>query len=61
VTSERLGEPVVVGEVTVTPVERVSIGHRIVGGVVLFYASKRAVAVVVRTPTGELRLELEGD
>ena len=42
--SERRGKPVAVGDVSITPIERVSIAHHVVGGVVLFHASKQPIA-----------------
>lgn len=58
-TREGPGTRVAVGDISITPVERVSITHQIVGGVVLFRASKRLVAVVVHTATGEERFVLD--
>ena len=55
---ERRGSPVVVGDVTLTPIERVKIRSVVVGGVVLFSGSKEPVAVVVQTGGEEFTLEL---
>ena len=47
-----------VGGLTITPVEQVSIRLHRVGDAVAGFASKRPVAVVVRAPEREWRIEL---
>ena len=57
-TRERLGPTLVVGDLEITPVERISIRHRWFGGAHLFEGEKRPVAVLVRSADGERRIEL---
>ncbi len=57
-TRERLGPTLVVGDLEITPVERISIRHRRFGGTHLFEGEKRPVAVLVRSAEGERRIEL---
>jgi hypothetical protein len=58
VIRERRGAPVVVGDVTLTPVERLTIRSVVVGGLVLFSGSKELVAVVVQSGEEQFTLEL---
>ena len=58
-TRERLGPTLVVGDLEITPVERISIRHRRLGGTHLFEGEKRPVAILVRSADGERRIELE--
>ena len=54
------GEPRVVGEVTITPMERVE-GYRTSGKTGLFvYLSKKPVRVTVDSPEGSWEFDLEG-
>jgi hypothetical protein len=57
-TRERLGPTLVVGDLEITPVERISIRHRRFEGTHLFEGEKRPVAVLVRSAEGERRIEL---
>ena len=57
-TRERLGPTLVVGDLEITPVERISIRHRRLGGTHLFEGEKHPVAVLVRSAEGERRIEL---
>jgi hypothetical protein len=59
VIRERRGAPVVVGDVTLTPVERVTIRSVVVGGFVLFSGSKELVSVVVQSGEEQFTLELK--
>ena len=59
---ERLGRPVVVGDLTITPVERVELRVAALGHGVVASASKRAVALLLRTRARTWRIELpQGD
>ncbi len=55
---EQLGPPIAVGELILTPVERVTLVCRELDGRVVGFGEKRAVAVIVRSPEGETRLDL---
>jgi len=55
---EQLGAPVVVGDVTITPVERISLEEQKVGPFVLWTGAKEPIAVIVRLGEREWRLEL---
>jgi len=57
-TRERLGPTLRVGDLEITPVERISIRHRWFGGAHLFEGEKRPVAILVRGADGERRIEL---
>ena len=57
-TRERLGTPRVVGELILTPVERISLERRGTGAAPLFFASKRPVAILVRRGERAWRIEL---
>ncbi len=56
---DRRGEPVVVGEVTITPLERVERYSESNGKGFFFYYSKRPVGVTVDSPAGSWDLDLE--
>ena len=58
-TQERLGRPVTVGELRITPVERMSVRRETIGGRVWIAVAKRPVAILIRSPRSEWRIELE--
>jgi len=60
-TYEQPGQPVVVGELVLTAIERISIRHHQAAGRVFFAASKRPIAVLVRTGDREWRIEVPRD
>jgi hypothetical protein len=57
-TRERLGPPLQIRDLEITPVERISIRRRRVGDSTLFEASKRPVAIVVRSRGRTWRIEV---
>jgi hypothetical protein len=57
-TRERLGPTLVVGGFEIIPVERVTLRHRRLGSAYVFEGEKRPVAILVRSPDGERRIEL---
>jgi hypothetical protein len=58
VIRERRGTPVVVGDVTLTPIERLTIRSTVTSGVVLFSGSKEPLAIVVERGGEQFTLEL---
>ena len=56
--SERLDASVRVGDLVITPVVQVSLVRHEFGGVVIFAASKRPVALLIRSPKREWRIEI---
>jgi hypothetical protein len=58
VIRERRGAPVVVGDVTLTPIERLTIRSTMKSGVVLFSGSKELLAIVVERGGEQFTLEL---
>jgi hypothetical protein len=57
-TRERLGPTLVVGDLEITAVERLTLRQRRFGSVHVFEGAKRPVAIVVRSRHGERRIEL---
>ena len=57
-TREQPGPALVIRDLEITPVERISIRCRRVGDSTLFEASKRPVAIVVRSRAGTWRIEV---
>jgi hypothetical protein len=57
-TREQHGAAFVIRDLEITPVERISIRSHRVGGSILFEASKRPVAIVVRGGGREWRIEV---
>jgi hypothetical protein len=57
-TREQLGPTLVVGGFEITLVERVTLRHRRLGSANVFEGEKRPVAILVRSPDGERRIEL---
>ena len=55
---QKRGRPVVVGELTIVPVEQVSIDEIRLAGQTLITGSKRPVALVIQSADREWRLEL---
>jgi len=49
----------VLGAIRITPVERITIRVERIGAAVMGYASREPVALLVRGPEGEHRLELK--
>jgi hypothetical protein len=58
VIRERRGAPVVVGDVTLTPIERLTIRSTVTSGVVLFSGSKEPLAILVERGGEQFTLEL---
>ncbi len=58
VRRERLGSPLTVGDLVLVPVERIAVDEALVGNRRLVFASKRPVAIVVRSGDREWRIEL---
>ena len=46
VIEERRGKPLVIGDLTITPIEKISLSHAEFGGQLLVLGSKRPVAVI---------------
>jgi hypothetical protein len=62
VIDERAGRPVAIGDVVLEPVERVTMHVEAIGRTVLTgMAVKTPVALVVRSPAGIWRVELDAD
>ncbi len=57
-TREQLGRTLVVRDLEIKPVERIWIRSRRIGNATLFEASKRPVAIVVRSRDREWRIEV---
>ncbi len=55
---EELGTPVEIGDLSITPVARVSISRIELAGSVLVFGTKTAVAVIVRSGGREWRVDL---
>jgi hypothetical protein len=60
VKEEKRGVPVVVGDLTIVPVEQVSIRQIRLAGQILIIGSKRPVAVIIQSGDREWRLDLPG-
>ena len=54
------GQPVVIGNLVIEPVERTFIDVRRIGDSIVGVAQKAPVAVVIRTPSGTWTVDLEG-
>jgi hypothetical protein len=60
-TESRPGQPRIVGDFEIEPIERVVVRvERALGGIAGF-AFKEPVAIVIRSPAGTWRVELPGD
>jgi hypothetical protein len=59
-TARRLGKPVTIGDVVIEPVEQVVVRVDQVGPAIVGLALKRPVSVIVRSPAGTFRLDLDG-
>jgi hypothetical protein len=57
--SERFGPVVTVGEIQIEPIENVVVHVQRVAGAIVGMALKRPVAVVIHTPAGSWRVDLE--
>jgi hypothetical protein len=60
-TDRRRGVPVTVGDIVIEPTEMIVAGVEQVGSVVVGWALKQPAFVVVRSPTGIFRFDLEVD
>jgi hypothetical protein len=59
-TTQKQGQPVVVGDLTLVPIVEVSISEIRVAGQSVFTGSKRPVAIIVRSAVDEWRIEVPG-
>jgi hypothetical protein len=57
-TSEKRGRPVVIGELTIVPVEQTSIDTIRLAGQTFITGSKRPIAVIIQSEDREWRLAL---
>lgn len=57
-STQKQGQPVVVGELTIVPIVEVSISEICVAGQSVFTGSKRPVAIIVRSAGNEWRIEV---
>jgi hypothetical protein len=57
--SERSGPMVTVGEIQIEPIENVVVQVQQVAGAIVGMALKRPVAVVIHTPAGTWRVDLD--
>ncbi|HXW06707.1 MAG TPA: hypothetical protein VD833_15835 [Vicinamibacterales bacterium] len=58
-SGERAGRPVTVGDVVIEPIERLVVSVENIGGAIVGIALKEPVAVIIRTPGGAWRVDLE--
>ena len=58
-TDRRRGQPIVIGEIEIEPIERVLIRVERVGTAIVGLARKEPVAVIVRSPEGTWRIALD--
>lgn len=56
----RAGRPIIVGEVTIIPLERVSVYHSGEKGRLLVRISKEPVGIVVSSPQGKWAVDIYG-
>ena len=58
-TDRRRGQPIVIGEIEIEPIERVVVRVERVGAAIVGLALKEPVAVIVRSPEGTWRIALD--
>jgi hypothetical protein len=58
---QRVGMAVTVGDLVIEPIEQIAVRVEQVGSGIVGLAIKRPVAVIVRSPAGTFRLDLDGD
>lgn len=56
----RVGRPVTVGEMTIIPLETISVCHRSKRDRFAVYASKEPVGIVIRTPQSKYAFDIRG-
>jgi hypothetical protein len=56
----RVGMPVTIGDLVIEPIEQIVVRVEQVGAGIVGLALKRPVSVIVRSPAGTFRLDLEG-
>jgi len=56
-----VGTPVTIGEITIIPLEEVSVHYDRNKGGLLFYVSKRPIGVVIGSPQGKWAIDIYGD
>jgi hypothetical protein len=58
-TDRRRGQPIVIGDFEIEPIERVVVRAERVGTAIIGLAHKEPVAVIVRSPEGTWRIALD--
>ncbi len=56
----RAGRPIIVGEITIIPLERLSVYHDGRKGGLLIYASKEPIGIVIVSPQGTAAIDMCG-
>ena len=57
----RVGKPVAVGDITIVPLERVSVHHAGGKGRVSVFVSREPIGVVVTSPRGQQAISVSGE
>lgn len=58
-TDRQRGQPIVIGDLEIEPIERVVVRAERVGTAIVGLARKEPVAVIVRSPNGTWRFDLD--
>jgi hypothetical protein len=58
-TDHRRGQPIVIGNLEIEPIERVVVRAERIGTTIVGLARKEPVAVIVRSPNGTWRIDLD--
>ena len=56
----RVGRPIIVGEMTIVPLERVSVYHDSKRGRFWAYTSKESIGIVISSPQGKWAVDICG-
>ena len=56
----RVGTPIILGQITIIPLEEVSLHHDFSGGGLFVYASKEPIGIVVGSPEGKYAIDIHG-
>ena len=56
---QRVGKSVTVGDLEIEPIERSVARVEYVGGIIIGVASKEPVAIVIRSPAGSWRIDVD--